>query len=182
MKKLGTSENLANIVYLAIGSNLGNKIYNIELAKLELENYKIKILRSSSNYLSKSWPDNTKPNFINIVIKVKTSFQPIQLLKVCNSIEDKLGRVRSKKNEPRTCDIDIIDYNGEVFSSEELKIIVPHKSMSSRNFVLYPLKEICPSWMHPLTKKNIDNLIKDLNTSNNEITKLNQNDINNHVK
>ena len=62
MKKLGTSENLAKIVYLAIGSNLGNKKYNIELAKFELENYKIKILRSSSNYLSKSWPDETKPN------------------------------------------------------------------------------------------------------------------------
>ena len=69
-----------------------------------------------------------------------------------------------------------------MFNSEKLKITVPHKSMSSRNFVLYPLKEICPSWIHPLTKKNIDNLIKDLKISNNEITKLKQNDINNYVK
>ena len=162
MKKLGTSENLANIVYLAIGSNLGNKIYNIELAKLELENYKIKILRSSSNYLSKSWPDNTKPNYINIVIKVKTSFQPIQLLKVCNSIEDKLGRVRSKKNEPRTCDIDIIDFDKKILNLRNNQLILPHPRMKERNFVLLPLFEIDKSWKHPESNINIVNLINSL--------------------
>ena len=162
MKKLGTSENLAKVVYLAIGSNLGNKIYNIELAKFELENYKIKILKSSSNYLSKSWPDETKPNYINIVIKVKTSFQPIQLLKICNSIEGKLGRVRNKKNEPRICDIDIIDFNKKILNLKNNQLILPHPRMMKRTFVLLPLFEIEKTWKHPKFKINITNLINSL--------------------
>ena len=114
VKKQDTSENPAKSVYLAIGSNLGNKISNIEKAKFELEKYKIKILKSSSNYISESWPDASMPNYINIVIKIKTSLEPLELLKTCNLIELKLGRVRLKKNAPRTCDIDIIDYDKKI--------------------------------------------------------------------
>ena len=97
MKKQDISENLAKLSYLAIGSNLGNKIRNIEITKLELEKYKIKILKSSSNYISESWPDNLMPSYINIIVKIKTSLEPLELLKVCNLIEFKLGRVRLKK-------------------------------------------------------------------------------------
>ncbi len=174
------------MIFLGIGSNLpskfGNRFKNIILATSYLKQSNIEIVKQSSFYETFAYPNKSDPKFINIVISVKTKLTISELMSLLIKIEKKLERQRSKKNEPRTCDIDIIDYNGEVFSSEELKIIVPHKSMSSRNFVLYPLKEICPSWMHPLTKKNIDILIKDLNTSNNEITKLNQNDINNYVK
>ena len=98
MKKQDISENLAKLAYLAIGSNLGNKIRNIEITKFELERYKIKILKSSSNYMSESWPDTSMPNYINIIIKIKTSLVPLELLKICNLIELSLGRVRSKKN------------------------------------------------------------------------------------
>ena len=97
MKKQDTSENLVNQAYLAIGSNLGNKIRNIEITKFELEKYKIKILKFSSNYLSESWPDATMPNYVNIIIKIKTSLTPLELLKTCNLIELKLGRIRLKK-------------------------------------------------------------------------------------
>ena len=68
------------------------------------------------------------------------------------------------------------------FKFSNLELTLPHKEVSNRNFVLYPLREISPDWTHPITKKNIDLLIKDLKSSNNEITKLSQNDINNHVK
>ena len=87
MKKQDILENPANQVYLAIGSNLGNKINNIEIAKFELEKYKIKILKSSSNYISESWPDLSMPKYINIVIKIKTNLAPLELLKICNLIE-----------------------------------------------------------------------------------------------
>ena len=97
MKKQDISENLVNQAYLAIGSNLGNKINNIEITKFELERYKIKILKSSSNYISVSWPDTSLPNYINIVIKIKTTLTPLELLKICNLIELKLGRIRLKK-------------------------------------------------------------------------------------
>ena len=162
MKKQDTSENQAKSVYLALGSNLGNKIFNIEIAKLELEKYKVKILKSSSNYISESWPDSSKPNYINTVIKVKTSLTPIELLKVCNIIELKLGRIRTKINEPRICDIDIIDYDKKVLNVKNQKLILPHPRMDYRNFVLLPLFEIEKSWKHPKSQINIVNLLNSL--------------------
>ena len=162
MKKQDTSENLVNQVYLAIGSNLGNKNSNIDITKFELEKYKIKILKSSSNYISKSWPDPTKPNYINIIIKVETSLAPLNLLKICNLIELKLGRVRSKKNAPRTCDIDIIDYDKKIINEKNSKLILPHPRMNERNFVLLPLYEVDKLWKHPKSKINIVNLINSL--------------------
>ena len=162
MKKQDTSENLVKTVYLAIGSNLGNKINNIELAKFELEKNKIKILKSSSNYLSKSWPDPTKPKYINIVIKVRTNLAPIELLKTCNFIELKLGRIKTSINAPRTCDIDIIDYNRKILNEKNNQLILPHPRLSKRNFVLLPLFEIEKSWKHPKSRINIVNLISSL--------------------
>jgi len=162
VKKQDILENQVNNVYLAIGSNLGNKINNIEFAKFELEKYKIKITKSSSNYMSQSWPDNKNPKYINIIIKIKTYLTPLELLKVCNLIELKLGRIRSKKNAPRTCDIDIIDYNKKILGRKNSKLILPHPRMNNRNFVLLPLFEIEKSWKHPKSKINIVNLIDSL--------------------
>ena len=164
MKKQDILENLAKQAYLAIGSNLGNKINNIEIAKFELEKYKIKILKTSSNYISDSWPDPSKPKYINIILKVKTSLKPIELLRICNLIEVKLGRIRSKKNAPRTCDIDIIDYENKLLNKKNSKLILPHPRMIKRNFVLLPLFEVNKSWKHPKLKINIVNLINSLPT------------------
>ena len=162
MKKQDTSENLAKLAYLAIGSNLGNKINNIEITKFELEEYKIKILKSSSSYISESWPDPSMPNYINVIIKIKTNLIPMELLKICNLIELKLGRVRSKKNAPRVCDIDIIDYDKKILNEKNSQLILPHPRMSKRNFVLLPLFEVDKSWKHPKSKINIVNLINSL--------------------
>ena len=162
MKKQDISENLANLAYLAIGSNLGNKISNIEITKFELEKYKIKILKSSSNYISKSWPDPSMPEYINVIIKIKTTLAPIELLKICNLIESKLGRVRSKKNAPRVCDIDIIDYDQKLLNKKDKQLILPHPRMSTRSFVLLPLFEVDKAWKHPKSKINIVNLINSL--------------------
>jgi len=162
VKKQDTSESLVNQAYLAIGSNLGNKISNIEITKFELEKHKIKILKSSSNYKSDSWPDTSMPNYINIIIKIKTSLAPLELLKVCNLVELKLGRVRSKKNAPRTCDIDIIDYDKKILNEKNNLLILPHPRMNERNFVLLPLFEIDKAWKHPKSKIYIVNLINSL--------------------
>jgi len=162
VKKQDTSENPAKSAYLAIGSNLGNKISNIQISKFELEKYKIKILKSSSNYISKSWPDASMPNYVNIVIKIKTSLVPLELLKICNLVELKLGRIRNKKNAPRTCDIDIIDYDKKILKEKKNKLILPHPRMNERNFVLIPLFEIDKSWKHPKSRINIVNLINSL--------------------
>ncbi len=162
MIKQDTSENQAKIVYLGIGSNLGNRRVNIDRAKFKLQKNHIQILKCSSNYESESWPDKKNPKFINIVLKIKTNLTALNLLKMCNSIEIELGRKQSKKNNPRTCDIDIIDYSQKVQTIEGKNLILPHPSMSVRNFVLLPLFEINQSWKHPKTKKNITKLIDSL--------------------
>ena len=162
MKKQDILENQAKSAYLAIGSNLGNKISNIEKTKFELEKHKVKILKCSSNYISKSWPDTSMPNYINIILKIKTSLAPIDLLKICNLVELKLGRIRSKKNAPRICDIDIIDFNKIILNDKNEQLILPHPRMNKRIFVLLPLFEVDKSWKHPKSKINIVNLINSL--------------------
>jgi len=162
VKKLDILENPARQAYLAIGSNLGNKNNNIEITKFELEKYKIKILKFSSNYISESWPDTSMPNYINIIVKIETSLIPLELLKVCNLIESKLGRIRTKKNSPRTCDIDIIDYDNTILVEYNNKLTLPHPRMCKRNFVLLPLFEVDKSWKHPKSKINIVKLIDSL--------------------
>ncbi|MDA7462174.1 2-amino-4-hydroxy-6-hydroxymethyldihydropteridine diphosphokinase [Candidatus Pelagibacter ubique] len=162
MKKQDILENQVKQSYLAIGSNLGNKITNIHIALSELKKNKIKIKKVSSQYLSKSWPNPLMPSFINIVIEIETTLTPLELLKICNNIELKLGRVRLKKNAPRTCDIDIIDYDKKILNINSDKLIIPHPEMTKRNFVLLPLFEINRSWKHPESKINIVNLINSL--------------------
>ena len=137
---------------------------NIELAKCKLQNNSIKIIKSSSNYESFSWPDPSKPKFVNIVIKAKTTHSPQDLLKVCNKIEIELGRKRFKKNEPRLCDIDILDYDQKVVCLHgRIKLNLPHPRIKYRNFVLFPLYEISKNWKHPVNKVNITKLISFLN-------------------
>ena len=86
----------------------------------------------------------------------------MKLFKEIKLIEKSLGRVKTKKNYPRKCDIDIIDFNGRYFNFINIDLKVPHPRMDKRNFVLLPLFEINKNWKHPKTKKNIVNLISNL--------------------
>ena len=157
-------ENQVKIAFLAIGSNLGNKERNICLAKYKLQSYGVKLIKSSSNYETLSWPKKKNPKFINAVIKISTTLSPMTLMHKCLNIENDLGRKRSKKNEPRICDIDIIDYDKKILKvTKSNKLILPHPEMHKRNFVLLPLYEISQSWVHPIKKKKISKLIKLLN-------------------
>ena len=166
MIELDTLENQAKFAYLAIGSNLGNRINNINIAKAKLEFQNIKIIQCSSNYESLSWPNIKNPKFINVVIKIVTLLLPEELLKICNKIEKELGRIRTSKNGPRTCDIDIIDYDNKVFKSLKKNYLnLPHSELTKRNFVLLPLYEISKKWKHPKTNIKINKLIRLLNVS-----------------
>lgn len=159
----------AKIVYLGIGSNLGNRKQNIEISKYKLHSDHIKIISVSNYYESLSWPDPNKPKFLNIVLKVKTILTPQNLLSFCKLIEKDLGRKKSSRNSPRECDIDIIDYNGIISKN---RIILPHRLMHKRNFVLIPMYEITKTWKHPKTKENIKKLIGLL--SNKDIRSIKQ--------
>ena len=156
------SENQVKPIYLSIGSNLGNKKKNIENTKFHLLKNKINILECSSYYESLSWPNRKNPSFLNIVIKIKTSFTPLELIKKCKEIEIELGRKKMPKNSPRICDIDIIDFGNLKMNNG---LILPHPRMHTRNFVLFPLFEIAKDWKHPLLKLNIKKLISFLTNS-----------------
>tara|TARA_B100000902_G_scaffold246866_1_gene233669 strand:+ start:369 stop:881 length:513 start_codon:yes stop_codon:yes gene_type:complete len=162
-------ENQARLIYLGIGSNLGNKKSNIEKAKFKLLQSNIKILKSSSYYESLSWPNPNNPKFLNIVLKITSNLKPLNLLRTCKEIEISLGRKKTFKNSPRVCDIDVLDYDKKTISNG---IILPHPRMHSRNFVLLPLYEIDKNWIHPTTKHHIKRLI--LSLSNKDITSIKQ--------
>ena len=158
------------MIFLGIGSNLsssyGDRFYNINSAISYLNDYGIQIVKKSSFYETPSYPDKKKPKFINIVIKIKTLLGPVELLTLIISIEKKIERKRTLKNDPRTCDIDIIDFNGlvEIHSFNKEKFEIPHKELSKRNFVLFPLYEIEPKWKHPKTKVTVKELINKLSS------------------
>ena len=160
------------MILLALGSNLsssfGDRFANINLAITLLEDYGIKIIKRSNFYETYSYPNKKNPKFINVVISVKTNLPPADLMSVLLFIEEKLERTRNKKNDPRTCDIDIIDYNGQIldFKYNNLNLKVPHKDLVFRNFVLLPLQEIYSEWKHPITKENIGSLIDKLTEEN----------------
>ena len=168
------------MIYLNIGSNLpsltGGRINNIERAIIYLNELKFNLIKISSYYETPSYPNKSDPKFINLCIKLQSSLEPVVFLKMIKDIEFALGRTRIKKNEPRTCDIDIIDYNGQIIDSYEL--ITPHPKSHLRNFVIYPLKEIEPNWLHPVFNKKIDSFFLELDkNSHNEITRLGKSDI-----
>ncbi len=169
MIKPDTSEKLVKIVYLGIGSNIGNRIISIEKAKSLLLANKIKLISTSSYYETPSWPNPRNPKFINIVLKAFCTQNPNELIDLCKKIETKLGRKKTIRNAPRECDIDIIDFNGLILKE---KLNLPHKMMHKRNFVLFPLFEIEKDWFHPLLKTKIKDLI--LSLPDKEISSIKQ--------
>ena len=168
------------MIYLNIGSNLpskeGGRENNILKAISCLKKLNLNLLEISSFYQTPSYPNNLDPKFINLCVKLESNLKSSELLNEIKKIEKKLGRTRVKKNEPRTCDIDIIDFNGEIIKNDEL--VSPHPRLHLRNFVIYPLKEIEPNWFHPIFNKNIDSFFQELDkNSHNEITRLGKSDI-----
>ena len=166
-------ENQVKIAYLGIGSNLGNKVRNIELAKFYLKKNNIFIEKTSKHYETFSWPNKKKPKFVNVVLKIRTFFTPIELMKKCLKIEKLLGRSRNCKNEPRTCDIDIIDYDQKIIKKRKNQSLnIPHPEMHKRNFVLLPLFEITRDWVHPIKKTTIKDLVYSLKSEELSAIKL----------
>ncbi len=158
MKNQDISENQAKIVYLGIGSNLGVRRENIEKAKFQLKENNLRIISVSKYYETPSWPNANYPKYLNIILKIKCHQDPLDLLNICKKIEINLGRKNAKKNSPRICDIDIIDFHGMKLSIKR-KLNLPHKRMHKRNFVLIPLFDIDKDWKHPSKKLDIKTFI-----------------------
>ena len=147
------------------------KFKNISIAINLLINSKVKIKKISNFYETPSYPNKKLPKFVNIGLLAEYDSNHTELIKKISLIEKKIGRVKSKRNDPRVCDIDIIDFNGLIKRNKLLEL--PHPRSHTRNFVLYPIKEIDPKWIHPVFKKNVDFLINELSQNSRiEITRL----------
>ena len=165
------------MIYINIGSNLnsleGDRFYNLKKSIELMKFKKIKIQEVSNIYETPSYPNEKNPKFLNICVAIESKNKPEILIKIFKDIEKKMQRRRGIKNQPRTCDIDIIDYCGKIINLKN--IISPHPRAHLRNFVLFPLREISPEWVHPILNKKIDFLIKKLNFKlRNEITRLHE--------
>jgi len=165
------------MIHINIGSNLsskfGTKLKNISIAINLLIDTNLKIKKISNFYETPSYPNKNFPKFLNIGILLEYKLTYKALFKKIDLIEKKIGRFKTKKNDPRVCDIDIIDFNGLIKKDDS--IILPHPRSHIRNFVLYPIKEIDPNWTHPIFKKNVDFFINDLSQKQRiEITRLNK--------
>ena len=166
------------MIHLNIGSNLnskyGSRFENISIAINLLIDSKIRIKKISNFYETPSYPNNNLPKFLNIGLLVDFDNNYINLFNIIKKIEKKLGRIKSKKNDPRIIDIDIIDFKSEVKLTNEL--ILPHPKCHLRNFVLFPILQIDPNWSHPILKKNVQYLINNLSQKSRiEITRLQKN-------
>ena len=157
-------------VYLSLGSNKGNRVFNIQKAvELLAAVDGIDVLYLSSLYETEPWGVKNQNWFINAVVELNVSLLPEELLNHCNLIEASLGRNRNleKRWGERTIDIDILFYNDEIIEKENL--IVPHISLHQRAFVLVPLLELAEHFVHPVYKKTIRQLYQELENPENVV-------------
>ncbi len=148
------------LVYLGLGSNVGDREEYIEQALFLLEkNSGIEVLKHSSNCETQAEGGKSQPPFLNAVVAIKTKLAPHTLLDVLQEIEAALGREREIEWGPRTMDIDILLYDKEIVSDDKLQI--PHPLMHERLFVLMPLREIAPHLMHPVLEKSVEALFEE---------------------
>ncbi|CAF1326229.1 unnamed protein product [Adineta ricciae] len=165
-----STKNGNHIAYIAFGSNQGNQMKNIREALNYLEEAKIKIVSTSSLYISKPMYYKDQPDFFNEVIQVSfDDLSPVDLMKICKEIEyERINRVKKINNGPRSIDLDILLYDDIIFNRDEL--VIPHKSMLERSFVLQPLCElISPDVLHPVTAETFhEHLAQLLNSQPNE--------------
>ena len=145
-----------NRTYLITGGNIGDKKKNLEKATALIEKKIGHILKSSAIYETAAWGNTDQPSFYNQVHLLETALMPDELMSTILSIEKKMGRVRTTKNAARIIDIDILFFNDEVIATET--VLIPHKEIPNRKFVLKPLLELASDYIHPLLKKTIAQL------------------------
>ena len=156
-------------VYLALGSNLGDRAANIEKGLQQLERLSTSVLVSSL-YETAPHGFSRQPAFLNAVCRLWTSTGPFALMDAIRGIEHDVGRSRSFPNAPRTLDIDLLLYGRTVLDSPGLTI--PHPRMAERAFVLQPLGEIAPALQHPVLRRTIRSVLLAVSTGGNAVRKF----------
>lgn len=147
--------------YIALGSNMGNRQGFLDMAADEIDaDENCVLLKIADSIETKPYGVEEQDDFLNSCMEIRTLYFPKELLNLCRTIEKKANRVRTMHWGPRTLDLDIIFYDDEVISEDNL--IVPHIEMHKRAFVLCPLAQIAPNKIHPLFNKRVIELLNDL--------------------
>jgi dihydroneopterin aldolase/2-amino-4-hydroxy-6-hydroxymethyldihydropteridine diphosphokinase len=150
------------ISYLALGSNLGDTTSHLNSVKEAIENNpNVELIKSSTYIVTPPYGVIDQPDFLNAVIKVKTIYTLTELLKFTQSLEKSAKRVKVRHWGERTLDVDILFYGDKIHFSDDL--IVPHPQIALRSFVLEPMCEIEPFFIHPVLKKDMRTLLAEIN-------------------
>lgn len=151
-----------HIVYLALGSNMGNRLANLKAAVGNLTP-QMNVKKKSPVYETPPWGFADQAAFLNQVVKVATYLQPQALLVHLKRLETALGRVPSFENGPRLIDIDILFYDNMIMATPAL--VIPHPLLHERAFVLVPLANLAPDLVHPVLHRSVGELLDDLDQS-----------------
>ncbi|RKX28997.1 MAG: 2-amino-4-hydroxy-6-hydroxymethyldihydropteridine diphosphokinase [Candidatus Zixiibacteriota bacterium] len=151
---------MPHTIFLGLGSNLGDREnYLISACRAITDMEGFETIACSPVYISRAVEmDDSAPSFLNMVIKGQFQYTPLELLTSVEKIEKQLGRKDKSDHQPRTIDIDILLFGNEAF--ELKRLVVPHKKMTRRPFVLVPLLHIEPDLVHPLTKRPLSTYLK----------------------
>ena len=149
----------SSIVYLSLGSNIGDRESNLAQATMALSiNYEITDIKSSSYYETEPLYNKAQPDFLNSIVRFSTTLKPFDVLDIIQKVEKMLGRpVIREKNQPRIIDIDILFHGDAVIETEELSL--PHPMISLRKFILIPFAEVEPDFQIPHSNLTIKDLI-----------------------
>lgn len=147
-----------NDVFLLTGGNIGNRMQYLLEAANRIEKIVGSIVQQSSVYETAAWGKTKQSAFLNQVLVVSTKMTAEEVLTNILAIEQQLGRIRKEKMDPRTIDIDILYFNNEMISTPHL--IVPHQHLQNRKFVLIPLVEIAPNFVHPILLQSNTQLLQ----------------------
>lgn len=144
-------------IFLSLGSNLGNRLNNLKEARELIYDTVGKVIATSSLYRTDPWGVTDQPEFYNLVMMIESELPPSILLERLLDAEKEMGRVREKKWGARLIDIDLLFYHNQVLNLPH--IIIPHPQIPFRRFVLEPMAEIAPAFIHPVLHKNIATLL-----------------------
>ena len=146
-------------IYLALGSNLGDRAQNLEAAVAGLSDF-VDVTKVSPTYQTEPKYVEDQPQFFNLVVAGRTEISSSDLLVNIKALETSLGRMPSERYGPRLIDIDIIFYGDELIDLPDL--IVPHPGLAERAFVLRPLADIAPTKRHPASRNTVQAMLDDL--------------------